>query len=518
VADELDAFLDADDFDAFLDAPADAAADAPTQPGIGQRIFSAAREASPALDAVIRLPENITAGERALLTNEPVQSFGEGVLRGTPAAIGGTIGGATGLVAGAPLTIGALATSAGGAALGGGAGEAARQAVAQTYSAFTGRGRVQRPDAVVRDVGVQSALQIPGQVMNLGTGLLAKYYGNRLPSMLKQFVGTPEPITQYTQKRGADAVFMPANLDEGAALANVGQATTDLAARRSAIGSQIGQAEEAVLSKIGDKAPALRHIREGLDDALYARGITDPKTAGLARSREAGLLQRLKEVLTPDEVQIPDPTGLGITTKTQTEKLTLRQALNAKRLIDENLEFAEKELSTPTEQLLKRVNHQIRESVRADMGPEVGKLWDDFGAIADAQEKLAEFTGTRALSNVEQRAVQSLRGIMLKNPGEVDNIVKVLGAGLPGGEAQARQIFDSIAADAFTKGAIGAPSSTMLKTLTAGGALSGPAARGMVRFGETLNRSAANPVIPAGVYGPGLTPLAEAYIRQRPAQ
>ena len=105
---------------------------------------------------------------------------------------------------------------------------------------------------------------------------------------------------------------------------------------------------------------------------------------------------------------------------------------------------------------------------------------------------------------------------MLKNPGEVENIVKVLGAGLPGGEQQARAIFDSIAAEAFTKGSIGAPSNIILKTLTAGGILSGPTARAMTRGAEKIAEINLNPAkISYGATALGLNPLSAAYRRQQ---
>jgi hypothetical protein len=304
--------------------------------------------------------------------------------------------------------------------------------------------------------------------------------------MLKNGVGIAEPDTKYVLKRGAENVFTPQNLNEGAALNNVAQATGDLAARRSTVGAAVGEAEDAALTKVGGRSAGVAHIRAGLEKELYSRGITDPDTAPLARSKEATLLKNLVDVFTPSEKMVRNDAGLGVGKVPISEKLTVKQAVNAKRLIDSQLDFADKELSTSTEQLLKKVNHQLRVSVRADLGPGVSKLWDQFGTIADAQDKLAEFTGTRALSSTQQRAVQALHGIMLKNPEEVGNIIKILGAGLPGGEQQARTIFDSIAATPFTKGGIGAPSSSLIKTLTAGGLLSGPMARQGVRATEGL--------------------------------
>ena len=523
---------------ATRDAPADSS---PQHP-----YLDAAVKAFNPLQSLAQNPlGDLKSGERALLTNEPTQNIGEAVLRGAPAALGGAIGGAAGLVAGAPLTVGAVATSAGGAALGGGAGEAVRQAMAQTYSALTGRGRVQGPQEVMRDVATQAALQVPGQVMNLGTGLLGKYYANRLPTSLQSFFQVPEQMTKYVQKRGPDAVFAPQNLVEDAPLNNVGQATSDLAARRAAVGEGIGNSEDFALGIGAAQKPVpTQEVAGQLRDTMTRRGYLDPKTSDLARGKDASILRKVLDALEEkpntqrlvketSESPILDQFGKpvkNVTTSVVGEAgggLDLRQVINAKRLIDSHLDFSgtiNKEISAPTEAILKNTNNALREKVRAEMGSAISGLYDDFGKIADAQEKLAEFTGTRALSNVEQRAVQALRGIMNKNPGEVENIVKILGEGLPGGEAQARQIFDSIAGNAFTKDSVGAPSSVLLKGATAGGLLSAPVARGAVRFGQflgnpaTIGEAMSRNTIPAGVYGPGLTPLAEHYLRQRPAQ
>ena len=444
----------------------------------------------------------------ALLTNKPTNGMLQGLTRYSPAIAAGIAaapqGAALGAAAGTAIlpgvgtVIGGALGGMGAAAIGGMAGEATRQAVSQGVATAMPRRNypVLNAGQVIEAVAGQGKEQaynelggrLIGGAAKMATGAIAKAASSRLPAVLKNSVGIPEPLTQYVQKRGAGKVFTPANLTEGAPMANVGEATSDLAAARSSVGANIGEAELAAIEKVGNKTPSVRHILEGLKNALYSRGITDPKTAGLARGKEVGILNKLVDVLTPEAQAVGE---VGVSAPVQTSKnLTLRQAVNAKRLIDQQLEFADKELSSPTEQLLKKVNHQLRESVRADMGPTVSKLWNDFGAIADAQDKLAEFTGTRALSSVQQRAVQSLRGVMLKNPKEVENIIKILGDGLPGGDAQARTIFDSIAAAPFTKGGIGSPSSTIVKTLTAGGLFSGPVARGAVRGSEALGRMA----------------------------
>ena len=478
----------------------DATNDAPTQPQARDYSLFRSEFASP------QLPPGHGAGvpravERALLTNDPPQNMAETALRGVPAAIGGALGGSIGLVAGAPLTVGAAATSLGGAALGGGAFEAGRQGLAQAYSGLTGRGQVQQPGFVVRETLKQGALQVPGQALNIGTGLAARYAAARLPSTLKQFFGTPEELTQYAQRRGSDAVFTPQNLNEGAPLANIGEATADLAAGRRATGAAIGSAEDSILSAGAGKALDLGDIASDLRQTLTQRGYLDPRTQALARGQDVSLLR-----------------GALKTLESNGGKMDLRQLINTKRLIDSQLEFSggiNKAVSEPAEAIAKSLNGKIREKVRAELGEGVSKLYDDFGVIADAQEKLAEFTGTKALSKVEQLAAQRLRSVMLKNPAEVDNIVKVLGAGLPGGEAQARTIFDSIAAEAFTRGGIGAPSNALLKTATAGGLLSGPTARGMVRGTEALTELSQGPLIVPRAIGPASSALSDAYNRRR---
>lgn len=503
--------------DAPADAPAVEAGLRPNPLGVfGDAVLGASQFMNPLSRLTPdRLRQEAQGFERALLTNEPTQGIGEGFLRGAPAAIGGAVGGTAGLVAGTPLTAGALGTSMAGAALGGSAFEAARQGIAQAYSGLTGRGEVKPASYVVRDIAKQGLLQAPGQAINLGVGLLGKYGAQQLPSGLQQFFGIPAPVTKYVQGRGAQQVFTPENLQEGAARANITKAVGDIGEARSATGELIGSAEDVALQRVGNKTPGIRHIREGLEKALYGRGITDPKTAGLARSKEAGILTKLRDALTPSETTERGVDALGLpTSETITEKLTLRQAINAKRLIDDNLEFAGKELGSATEQLLKKTNHQLRESVRADMGKEVGDLWDKFGVIADAQEKLAQYTGSRGLDASEKLAVGKLRGIMTGSPEKIDGIIKVLGAGLPGGEAQARQIFDAIAAESFSTVGIGAPSSALLKGAAAVGITSGPMARQSVRAVEGLNRLGAQPLITPRLIGPAATALEDQYNRR----
>lgn len=475
---------------------------------------------------------------RALLTNDPTSGHIESFMRGIPAQVGGAMGG----VAGGGVTAGLASVP--GAIAGAAAGESTRQALAQAYAGATGR-QFSPTGQVIGSVGMGGLMGAAGQAGAVGLNnakYVVKAASERLPATLKNFFGIAEPITQYVQGRGSGQVFTPQNLNEGAALANVGEATTGLAARRAAVGESIGNSENFFLDDLGMGSRPVDTTAEaaGLRSTMMKRGYIDPRTADLARSKDVGLLNKTLDTLegggsrqtvapTPATTSpLVDNLGRPIVTpgtpgvSIPDGPLTLRQAINTKRLIDSQLDFGgqlNREISDPAAAIAKGVNAQLRDKVRVELGPQVSKLYDDFGVIADAQEKLAEFTGTKALSNVEQRAVQALRGIILKNPGEVDNIVKVLGAGLPGGEQQARTIFDSIAANSFTKEGIGAPSNIILKGAAAVGLTGGRAARTMVRGAESAANMDFNPAaLSYGLGGTTVSPLAAEYMRRRFAQ
>jgi hypothetical protein len=332
-------------------------------------------------------------------------------------------------------------------------------------------------------------------VLKAGVGKAAKVAANRLPPTLGKFFGISEPVTKYVQGRGTKAVFTTPNLEEGAARAKIGEATADLAAARTATGEAIGAAEGAVgASPAGSKPAKVRHILETLKASLYGRGISDPKTAALSSKlggKDVGVLQELEQVLTPTETLVPKVDAYGLTQMDPvTEKLTLRQALNAKKIIDHGIKLESGKLTAPTKQLLLKINGMIRESVKQDVGKDVTDLWSQFGPIADAQEKLMQYTGSRGLDASEKLAVGKLRGIMMAAPEKIDGIVKILGAGLPGGEKQARAIIDSIAAEAFTKSGPGAPSNILLKGASMIGLTGGTMARTVARGSEYLGEAA----------------------------
>lgn len=464
----------------------------------------------------------------ALLTNKPTQGIMQGLARSSPAMAGAMAaapeGAALGAVAGTAIfpgvgtAVGGIVGGLGAAAIGGIAGESARNAAANTvatalprknYPVLNSSQFLQKLNLAGKEQAQNEAFGLAaGGALKQGASAVSNFVADRLPAGISKYVGIPESITKYVQGRGTKNVLNSGNLSEGAAMTNVGKATSDLSELRSSVGQSVGDAEQEVLGTVGPRPASVDKIGNDLEKALFSRGITDPKTAPLARGKEVSILNKLVETLKPSESLFSDPAGLGVTKSTVENGITIRQALNAKRLIDENLEFADKELSKPTEALLKRVNHQIRVAVRADLGPGVSKLWDQFGTIADAQDKLSEFTGTRALSNVQQRAVQSLKLMIQKNPKEVDSIVQILGEGLPGGQNQARQIFDSIAATPFTKGGIGAPSNIILKGAAALGLTGGSAAKNALRASEGLSNFAARPAsVPRKTVFPALEAL-----------
>lgn len=340
--------------------------------------------------------------------------------------------------------------------------------------------------------------RIAGKVLQVGAKKAAEVAANRLPPTLGKFFGVPEAVTKYAQTRGAEKVFAPGNLEEGAARAKIGEATADLAGRRAAVGEQIGAAEAAVgASPAGSKTPRIRHILETLRSSLYGRGISDPRTAALSSKlggKDVGILQELETVLAPVEKAVETTNAYGLKESAPVvEKLTLRQALNAKKIIDHGIKLESGKITAPTKQLLLKINGMIREAVKKDVGKDVTDLWSQFGPIADAQEKLMQYTGSRGLDASEKLAVSKLRGIMMAAPEKLDGIVKILGDGLPGGEKQARAIIDSIAAESFKGSGPGAPSNIILKGASAVGLTGGTMARGVFRGAEAMGRASQGP-------------------------
>lgn len=465
-------------------------------------------------------PAGIIAG--GLLRTGVPQDYLSGIVADkTPETFAGKAGQATPGIIGFDL----------GGPLGAAGMEAVRQHAIERIAANEGRERgiLEAPAAVATQYGVGRVAKFAEPYVNRGIAAagnkvaqLGEAVASRLPSTLKQYFGIAEPITDYVVKRGSGNVFTPQNLNQGAAQANVGEAARGLAQRRSDVGGAIGRTEDFILQSGGNVPINLAPTENYLSSQMATRGYTDPRTAGLARGKDFSLLDQTQRMLRGEPRVIPgvaervspilDDLGRPIVSpgippqSVAPGQPTLQQAINAKRLIGGQLEFSD-QLSSPAVQLAKTTEGQIVGSIRAQVGSGLSGLYDDFGKIVDAQEKLAEFTGQRMLSGSEQRAVNVLRGIILKNPAEIENVIKVLGGGLPGGQAQARQIIDAIVAESFTRGGIGAPSSTLLKTITAGGLLSGQTARTAVGAAETLRSGA------AAVGQAAQSPLAREYAR-----
>ncbi|MCR4295162.1 MAG: hypothetical protein NUW21_06480, partial [Elusimicrobia bacterium] len=179
--------------------------------------------------------------------------------------MGGMIaGGALSGAAGLPTGPGALATATAGGALGFAGGKGAADAL-DRYLGLKAPIRTV-PEALKESAGnviagaeAEMGGRIAGKVLQVGAKKAAQVAANRLPPTLGKFFGVPEAVTKYAQTRGSDKVFAPGNLEEGAARAKIGEATADLAARRTAVGEQIGAAEAAVgASPAGSKTPRIR--------------------------------------------------------------------------------------------------------------------------------------------------------------------------------------------------------------------------------------------------------------------
>ena len=144
----------------------------------------------------------------ALLTNKPTQGMGQAIVRGLPAALGGFVGGIGGVLGGPAGVIG-------GAALGGAAGESARQGVSQIAAgAFPEAGYpVQVPGQVLRDVGLQGASQGAGQAagMAIGAGLkAARPLVNKLGAQVMRVgAGIPEKAGEAAMRNPSMIIDAP---------------------------------------------------------------------------------------------------------------------------------------------------------------------------------------------------------------------------------------------------------------------------------------------------------------------
>lgn len=145
---------------------------------------------------------------RALLTNDPTRGFGEDVLRGAPAMLGGMVG----MAAAAPTGPGSIAA----AGLGGAAGEGVRQSAAQLYAGATGRPYT-APGDVMKGMAIQGGLQGAGQGLAVGAAALRPTV-NRLGSQVMRVgAGIPE-------KAGFQAMRNPSMLLDALPVEDAGKA------------------------------------------------------------------------------------------------------------------------------------------------------------------------------------------------------------------------------------------------------------------------------------------------------
>lgn len=110
------------------------------------------------------------------LTNSPEwdKSDAGEFLTEVPRAVGATLGGAAGAVAGGGITPMAIATGAGGAALGGGAADAITRMIAAEYDPVLKQVMIERFGDIAKDVGVKSAFDAAGGALLPGAGVIGK--------------------------------------------------------------------------------------------------------------------------------------------------------------------------------------------------------------------------------------------------------------------------------------------------------------------------------------------------------
>lgn len=179
----VDSFLDEkpDDIDAFLDeVPRRTFRESDFADSPAARTFTDADFA----DAPAAQPRMAADFGDALISNLPTRGILQDIVRGLPTAGGGLVGATAAATASLPFAplAGPFAPAVpiiaglGGAFLGGAAGGASRQAVAQgTAAAFPeARYPILRPGQVIRNVAIEGATQAAGQAVGLGIGAAAK--------------------------------------------------------------------------------------------------------------------------------------------------------------------------------------------------------------------------------------------------------------------------------------------------------------------------------------------------------
>ena len=164
-------------------------------------------EAGAMRDAQADIPRTSEDYGEALLTNLPTSGFVQDVVRGLPATAGAIPGAAAGAALGIPF--GPLGIAAGGvigAGLGGAAGESTRQAASQFTAASFPEEQypVSRPGGVLRDVGIQGALQAAGHGAGAAVGAAAGAIRPGINRLGAQFMraaaGVPEKVGEAAMR------------------------------------------------------------------------------------------------------------------------------------------------------------------------------------------------------------------------------------------------------------------------------------------------------------------------------
>lgn len=265
----------ADDIDAFLDTKPDA--------------IDAFLDAKDATGAQSR-----AAGDygEALLTNLPTRGIMQGIVRGLPAAGGGLVGATAAATASLPFAplAGPFAPAVpiiaglGGAFLGGAAGGASRQAIAQgTAAAFPeAQYPILRPGQVLRDVAIEGATQAGGEGFGMGLGVAAKYAASNLAKpavkvgsqIIRAATGTPErSAAAVLRDPGILSRALPVDEAGAAYAASTGGLKSGVEASREVFGKSHFSGE-AIADKFDELLPAIQNGTMDTQTALALRQRT----------------------------------------------------------------------------------------------------------------------------------------------------------------------------------------------------------------------------------------------------
>lgn len=286
------------------------AKDAPNEPasnplgGFGDAVLGVAKLMNPLASMT---PDNIMgqarSADRALLTNEPTQGFGEAMLRSAPATAGGMMGGLIGAPAGF--------TSVPGAALGAAGGEGLRQSAVQLRNLATGQ-EMASPGQVAGNMGIQGALSGLGAVGGNLTTMIAKKAG---PAIVKGASQLSRAASGMPEQTGAAIVRDPGMIARAKPIAEAGRlyregvgdaANGSLEAGRAVFGKTYPGPEAAVntfdeMRPVLDaaKPEELLGMRQTLSDTLQDTPRTAPKLRMMLSERLAVLDDMLESRL-PD--------------------------------------------------------------------------------------------------------------------------------------------------------------------------------------------------------------------------